>query len=96
KYTKEGSITVSLEKKDNSKVLLAIKDTGVGIAKETLPHLFEKFSRAKDAFKTNILGTGLGLYVAKKMMEAHKGRVWAESEGEGKGSQFYVEFEGVK
>ncbi|MDD4803920.1 MAG: ATP-binding protein [Candidatus Pacebacteria bacterium] len=96
KYTKEGSITVSLEKKDNSKVLLAIKDTGVGIAKETLPHLFEKFSRAKDAFKTNILGTGLGLYVAKKMMEAHKGRVWAESEGEGKGSQFYVEFEEVK
>lgn len=96
KYTKVGSINVSLQKTDNSKILLAIKDTGVGISKETLPHLFEKFSRAKDAFKTNILGTGLGLYVARKMMEAHKGRVWAESEGEGKGSQFYVEFEGVK
>ena len=96
KYTKEGGINVSLQKKDNSKILLAIKDTGVGISKDTLPHLFEKFSRAKDAFKTNILGTGLGLYVAKKMMEAHKGRVWAESEGEGKGSQFYVEFEAVK
>ncbi|MFA5935199.1 MAG: ATP-binding protein [Candidatus Paceibacterota bacterium] len=96
KYTKVGSILVSLHKKDDSKVLLAIKDTGVGITKDTLPHLFEKFSRAKDAFKTNILGTGLGLYVAKKIIEAHKGRVWAESEGEGKGSQFYVEFEAVK
>jgi signal transduction histidine kinase len=96
KYTKEGGINVSLQKTNSSKILLSIKDTGVGISKDTLPHLFEKFSRAKDAFKTNILGTGLGLYVAKKMMEAHKGRVWAESEGEGKGSQFYVEFEGVK
>ena len=96
KYTKEGHVSVSLRKEANSKILLAIKDTGVGISKATLPLLFGKFSRAKDAFKTNILGTGLGLYVARKMMEAHKGRVWAESEGEGKGSQFYVEFEAVK
>jgi signal transduction histidine kinase len=93
KYTKQGWLSIELKKTENDKVLLKISDSGVGITPETLLHLFEKFSRAKDAFKTNILGTGLGLYVAKKMMEAHKGKIWAESEGEGKGSQFYVEFE---
>ncbi len=93
KYTKQGWLSIELKKTEKQNVLLKISDSGVGITAETLPHLFEKFSRAKDAFKTNILGTGLGLYVAKKMIEAHKGKIWAESEGEGRGSQFYVEFE---
>lgn len=94
KYTPSGSIHLSLEKKGEN-VLFAIKDTGVGIKPEVMPNLFAKFSRAPDASKTNILGTGLGLYVARKVMEAHQGRVWAESEGEGKGSQFYVELKGL-
>jgi signal transduction histidine kinase len=90
KYTPRGSVHVSLTK-SAGKVLVSIKDTGIGIKKEVIPLLFNKFSRAPDAGKTNIIGTGLGLFVAKKIIEAHKGRVWAESEGEGKGSQFYVE-----
>ncbi len=90
KYTKQGSIKVSLEKKVN-KVQLSVKDTGIGIASETMPKLFAKFSRATDASKTNITGTGLGLYVAKQIIEAHKGKIWAESEGVGKGSMFIVE-----
>mgnify|MGYP001593833055 CR=1 FL=1 len=53
--------------------------------------LFQKFSRAEDASKANILGTGLGLYVARQLIEAQKGTVRAESEGEGKGSTFIVE-----
>ena len=53
--------------------------------------LFQKFSRAEDASKANILGTGLGLYVAKQLVEAQNGKVWAESEGEGKGATFFVE-----
>jgi len=96
KYTPSGSVKVLVENAvSNGKkmVRFSVKDTGVGISKETLPKLFEKFSRAKDANKTNILGTGLGLYVARKMVEAHNGKLWAESEGEGKGSQFYVELE---
>jgi signal transduction histidine kinase len=96
KYTPSGSVKVFVENvvSNGKKVVrFSVKDTGVGIAKETLPKLFEKFSRAKDANKTNILGTGLGLYVARKMVEAHNGKLWAESEGEGKGSQFYVELE---
>jgi len=71
-------------------VRLTIVDTGAGIAKENIPYLFVKFSR-RDTAKLNIEGTGLGLYVVKLMIEAHGGRTWAESEGEGKGSKFIIE-----
>ncbi len=92
KYTPQGSITVSLTK-DPAKgvVLFAVKDTGIGMSAEIIPKLFAKFKRAENANKVNIRGTGLGLYVAKEIVKAHNGRVWAESEGEGRGSQFYVE-----
>jgi len=90
KYTPSGSIEVSVFKKDD-KVLVKFSDTGVGMSKEVIADLYKKFGRAKDAAKTNILGTGLGLFLAKTFMEAMKGRSWAESEGDGKGSQFYVE-----
>lgn len=93
KYTPHGSIAAKLSR-DNEKMLLTISDTGVGISTETMPKLFDKFSRALDASKVNTGGTGLGLYVAKEIMKAHKGRVWAESPGEGKGSTFFIEFSG--
>jgi len=92
KYTPKGSIIVTIEKTpDKDKVRIAIKDTGVGIKPTVIPHLFQKFTRAPDASDTNILGTGLGLYVADQILKAHHGRAWAESEGTGKGSQFYIE-----
>jgi signal transduction histidine kinase len=91
KYTKNGWIEISLHKNKKDLVLFSIKDSGVGISKETMPLLFKKFSRSKDSHGVNILGTGLGLYIAKKILEAGGGRVWAESGGENKGSQFYVE-----
>jgi signal transduction histidine kinase len=94
KYTPKGKISVSVKNQDG-KVLITIADTGVGINPKTLPKLFQKFTRADNANETNILGTGLGLYVAKNMIESMNGRVWAESEGEGKGSQFHIEM-GVK
>lgn len=80
---------------NKNKILITVSDTGIGISKDTLPTLFGKFSRAKDASKTNTTGTGLGLYVAKQMVEAHGGRIWAESDGVGKGSRFMVELGGV-
>lgn len=89
KYTQKGFIKISLTKKPE-KILIAVSDSGVGISKEVMPKLFKKFTRARNADDVNIHGTGLGLYVAKQMVEAHKGRIWAESEGEGKGSTFYV------
>ncbi len=91
KYTPKGSIHIHLFETTDKKIRLEIKDTGVGIAPLTMPKLFAKFSRAENASETNILGTGLGLYVAKMMVEAFEGKIWAESEGEGKGSTFIVE-----
>jgi len=94
KYTPHGSIEVSLARVDDH-IRLSVKDTGVGIAKEVLPKLFDKFTRAPGASKTNITGTGLGLYVARKMMEAHRGKIWAESEGKDHGSTFIIELESL-
>lgn len=90
KYTPKGEITISLSQ-SGDKALFSVKDTGLGIPAATMPKLFQKFSRAEEAAKANIHGTGLGLYVAREMMKALGGRVWAESEGEGKGSAFFVE-----
>jgi len=90
KYTVHGGVTVAVERHGVA-VRLTISDTGVGIASETLPHLFKKFSRA-DAQKVNLLGTGVGLYLAKTFIEAMGGRIWAESEGKDKGSRFILEF----
>lgn len=91
KYTPKGSILITLTKDSNKKeLLISIKDTGVGIDKETLPQLFEKFSRAKEASRVNVLGTGLGLYLAREIVHAHSGKIWVESKGRGEGSTFYV------
>lgn len=95
KYTKKGSISISLTR-IGDRITTKIQDTGVGIIPEVKPRLFEKFTRAPDASKTNIMGTGLGLYVAKKMIEAHRGRIWADSEGQDKGSTFFIELEAAR
>ncbi|MDQ3076307.1 MAG: GAF domain-containing sensor histidine kinase [bacterium] len=93
KYTKEGSINVKLSKEeDNKKIRLAIRDTGMGMTTEIKETLFNKFARGEGG-KVNTGGSGLGLYLAKVIVEAHKGKVWVESEGPNKGSVFYVEFD---
>ena len=63
--------------------------------KETLEEVFDKFIRAKNANEINVTGTGLGLFVAKKMVDQMGGKVWAESEGPGKGSTFHLELPAV-
>jgi signal transduction histidine kinase len=93
KYCPKGGIHIWLSHKADKKALVTISDTGVGIHPDVLPRLFEKFTRAPDASKTNIMGTGLGLYVARKMIEAHHGKIWAESDGVGKGSSFFIELD---
>lgn len=90
KYTPAGTIIIALNKQDG-KARLSIKDTGAGIKPETMVHLFQKFSRASDASKYNLFGTGLGLYLASELLKAHHGKIWVESEGDGKGSTFFVE-----
>lgn len=90
KYTKEGKITVGLDKHDG-KILLSVRDTGVGISDEDKKNLFTEGGRGKDSVKVNIDSTGYGLYSVKLIVEAHKGKVWAESEGINKGSTFFIE-----
>ncbi|HEY4518741.1 MAG TPA: HAMP domain-containing sensor histidine kinase [Candidatus Paceibacterota bacterium] len=85
-----GTIRISLDRA-KGKVRLTVADNGAGIPAATIPKLFQKFIRADDAGKLNITGTGLGLYVAKQIMEAHNGKIWAESDGTGRGSRFIVE-----
>jgi signal transduction histidine kinase len=95
KYTKVGQIEVGLSFDGKGKIILSVKDTGAGISKEAIGTLFKKFSRG-DGAKLNSSGSGLGLYLVKEIVEAHKGRVWIESEGLGKGSTFFVEMDEVK
>ena len=94
KYTKEGNINVSVKNKDN-KVVFCVKDTGMGTTEEVKESLFQKFARG-DGARMNTTGSGLGLYLAKQIVEAHKGRVWVESDGEGKGSAFFMELDAIK
>jgi signal transduction histidine kinase len=89
RYTREGEVKVLL-KIENLKLKIIVKDTGIGIKKEGIEKLFKMYSRA-DGIRMFPEGAGLGLYISKKIVEAHYGKIWAESEGEGKGSTFYVE-----
>jgi signal transduction histidine kinase len=91
KYTKEGSINVSVGE-ENQKVRISVKDTGIGIPSEDVPHLFQKFYRVDSSDTREIGGTGLGLYLIKKLTEYMGGRVGVNSEY-GQGSTFWVEFD---
>lgn len=88
KYTKEGSVTVTL-RKENEKALVSVSDTGLGMSDEDLKCLFEKFVKGS-AGKAALGGSGLGLYLSKKIVEAHKGEISASSDGAEKGSLFKV------
>jgi signal transduction histidine kinase len=89
KYTQQGSVTVSITKEADG-ITFMTADTGIGIAADEINSLFEKFTRARDANQVNTTGTGLGLYVVKKLVEGQGGTVHAESDGAGKGSRFIV------
>lgn len=82
KYTSEGTISVSVQKVDND-VLVQVRDTGIGISEDQLPHIFDAFYRATH----KISGSGLGLSIAKTIVESHGGQIWVKSTP-GKGSAF--------
>jgi histidine kinase len=84
----DGKVTLDV-RKEKENILFSVQDTGAGIAKEHLPHIFERFYRAdKSRSRINGGGSGIGLTIAKSLVEAHGGEIWAESAGKGKGSTF--------
>ena len=95
KYTEKGSVTVAIKHNDVRNVdILSVTDTGMGISPEEKEVLFQKFSRGEGG-KTNTSGSGLGLYLAKQIAEAHGGHVGIDSPGVGKGSTFTIELKSV-
>jgi PAS domain S-box-containing protein len=88
KYTETGKISIGLTG-NNDVVQFYVKDTGPGIPPEDLPHLFQKFYRVDNSATRTIGGTGLGLFISRKIVELYNGHIWAESEV-GKGSTFFI------
>ena len=88
KYTDQGKIVIGLSG-DNSVVQIRISDSGSGIPIQDIPHLFQKFYRVDNSATRTIGGTGLGLFICRKIIELYDGRIWVES-STGKGSTFYI------
>jgi len=100
KYTQKGGVTVRVEKgnffdhdarEQKSVMRVIVSDTGIGMEKDEIEAIFEKFTRGRQVSHYRTEGTGLGMYVGKKVVEAHKGKIFAESDGKGKGSRFTLE-----
>lgn len=89
KYTPAGTVTVDVTGTEDS-VVVSIQDSGLGIPAEDLPHLFQKFYRVENADRQAIGGTGLGLYLSRRLAEAMQGRLWVESVFT-QGSTFFLE-----
>ena len=89
KYTPAGAVEVRLT--DGEKLHFSVKDNGVGITPEDMRNLFTEGGHGKDSIKVNVHSTGYGLFIAKEIVAAHGGKIWAESSGGGMGSKFIVE-----
>ncbi len=90
KYTKKGKIIISAELNKQT-AQIKIKDSGIGIDPQEAKTLFNKFTRGRKIAEINTSGSGLGLFIAKKIIELHNGKIWIQSQGAGKGSKFIFE-----
>lgn len=88
-YTPRGSVNLRLARVENA-VVLIVSDTGIGISPADLPKLFTEGGKGTDSRAVNPGSTGFGLFIARQIVEAHGGAIWADSGGAGRGSTFYV------
>ena len=84
-----GKIDISAILQDDKKVHVRISDDGIGISEEDLPHIFNRFYQVDGSSTRKYGGNGLGLYISRKILEAHNGDIWAESRA-GKGTAIHV------
>jgi PAS domain S-box-containing protein len=89
KYTEKGGVQIFLLNPDEDHIVVAVKDTGVGVPEHAIPHLFERFYQADGVMARKKEGSGLGLSIVKTIVEAHKGMCWVESKLDA-GSTFYI------
>jgi two-component system phosphate regulon sensor histidine kinase PhoR len=89
KFTPTGGQVAILAEHIGNEIVISVHDTGMGIPAQDLPRIFERFYKADHARSSG--GTGLGLAIAKHIVQAHGGRIWAESV-EGQGATFYIAF----
>lgn len=92
KYTIKGEVTVYTEKSDDGKrAMVHISDSGIGIPKDEIDNIFVKFSRASNAKQSSVGGTGMGLFIAKSLIELNGGTISVHSDGLNKGTTFTIE-----
>ena len=88
KYNKQGGTVLVRAVQEDDSVVVMVQDTGIGIAKDDQPHVFDRFFRAPEGVKLKIEGSGLGLAITQGIIQRHGGRIWVESEPN-VGSSFY-------
>lgn len=92
KFTERGNISLCVKPMEGARVMISVKDTGIGIAPDKLDAIFQEFTQVDTSTTRKAGGTGLGLPISRRLVEMHGGRLWAESTGiDGEGSTFYVE-----
>ena len=92
KFTEQGKVSLCARPMDGARVLISVKDTGIGIPQDKLEAIFQEFTQVDTSTTRKVGGTGLGLPISRRLVEMHGGRLWAESSGvEGEGSIFHVE-----
>ena len=88
RHSPESSVITVSARREGVHIAFSVTDEGEGVSADRLPHLFRKHSRIDEEDPSGIAGLGVGLAICKGIVEAHGGRIWAESEGHGKGARF--------